>query len=324
MIKWGIISTGTIAHEFANDFPFVKQGKITAVASRTMQAATEFAEQYSIPKKYGSYEELLDDSTIDVVYIGTPHNHHYSVAVEAINAGKAVLCEKPLTHDLELSRALISHAREKNIYLMEAMWTYFMPTIIQAQQWLTDGKIGALKSIHADFGFNMQHLGPEHRVFNPELAGGSILDIGIYPIAFASLIMGEKPLNIQKIIRYHSTGVDEDVSLLFRYADVDARLHCSFRAQLPNEGLLIGEKGIIRLTDFWESHHCELVIDGTVTDTFTIPNQPKGWAYEVDAVNADLMANRKESLIMPHSKTLLIQELMNEVLGKPHFRAESR
>jgi len=315
MIRWGIISTGLIAHEFARDFPYVKKGVLSGVASRDITKARDFSTEFDIPKSYGSYQALIDDPEIDAIYIGTPHNYHFDAAKAALEAGKAVLCEKPITHDLELSKQLITIARQKRVYLMEAMWTYFIPTIKTAKQWLDGGRIGNLKTIKADFGFNMQHLGPKHRVFNPELAGGSMLDIGIYPIAFTTLFMDEKPQEIHKLIRYASTGVDEDVSMLFKYKEVDAHLHCSLRSQLSNYGLLIGDSGTIRLTDFWESHCCELFQDGDLVDTFTIPELPKGWAYEVDAVNEDLLAGKLESDTVPHSRSILWQEIIADVLG---------
>ncbi|MDN5217104.1 Gfo/Idh/MocA family oxidoreductase [Fulvivirgaceae bacterium BMA12] len=313
-INWGIISTGTIAHSFALDFKHVQEGNLIAVASRSMDKAREFANQYDIDTAYSSYEALYNDPRIEAVYIATPHNFHLKNASDALRAGKAVLCEKPLTVSPGECKQLIQLANLTGNYLMEAMWTYFLPPILKAQEWVKSGLIGAIKHIKADFGYAVP-FDACGRMYNPGLAGGALLDMGIYPIAAAWLFYRKDPLSWHVIARKATTGVDNDVVMLLRYEDEVASLTTSFRSKLPNYLYIIGTKGYIQIPDFWRARECLLYLGEECTRHYIDPRTSAGFNFEIDAVNRDILHGRKESGIMPHAYSLKFQEMMEQVRG---------
>ena len=314
-IKWGIVGPGIIAHEFAHDFQFAKYGEITAVASSVKERADSFARQYNIPKAYGSYRELYEDADVDIVYVATTHNFHHKNSTEAINNGKAVLCEKPITVNLAECDSLIALAKEKDQYLMEGMWTYFLPAINKVSEWVNEGRIGKVLSIKADFG-NAVPFDAESRMYNPELAGGTILDMGIYPLAITWLIYKSDPKSISVVSRKASTGVDNDVNMLFEYEDALASLHSSFRSKLNNHAYIIGEKGYIDIPDFWHAHECLLYEDKKIVDSFNDNRKGFGFEFEIDAVSQDLLNGLKQSEIMPLAYSRKLQEHMKMVIER--------
>lgn len=315
-IKWGIIGPGIIANEFAHDFQFVSNAQIHAVASRNDERGKAFAEKYNIPNVYTSYEALYNDPQIDAVYVATPHNFHLKNSSDAINAGKAVLCEKPITINPAECQQLTSLARERNIYLMEGMWTYFLPAIQKAQEWINNGKIGRVVSIKSDFGYPVPY-DPESRMYNPALSGGSLLDMGVYTIAMAWLIYKQDPLIMKVVGRKAPTGVDNDVNMLFEYKDEIASLHSSFRSKLNNHTYIIGEEGYIDLPDFWKANECLLYKGEKVIDTFDDGRKGFGFQFEIEAVSDDLLNGKKESEIVPFTTSLALQRHMEEVSN--HF-----
>jgi dihydrodiol dehydrogenase / D-xylose 1-dehydrogenase (NADP) len=180
MIKWGIIGAGRISEKFASDFQVVKDAKIVAVAARELNSAQTFAQKHNIAKAYGNYEQLAADPEVDVIYIGTTHNFHFEHTMLCFKQNKHVLCEKPVTVNATQFKTLTEEAARRNLFLMEAMWTPFLPPIIKALEWIAQGKIGHVQLIKADLGFVL-NSNPEARLYNPALAGGALLDVGIYP-----------------------------------------------------------------------------------------------------------------------------------------------
>ena len=314
-VRWGIVGPGNIAHSFAHDFQFTKYGELKAVASRSLARAQNFADKHGIPKAYGSYAELYDDNEIDIVYIATPHVFHHENSVDALNSGKAVLCEKPLTVNLEECDSLIALAKEKDQYLAEAMWTYFLPVINKVSEWVSEGRIGQVLSIKADFG-NRVPFDPDSRMYSPELAGGTLLDMGIYPLAITWLIYKSDPKNISVISRKASTGVDNDVNMLFEYEDASASLHSSFRSKLNNHAYIIGEKGYIDIPEFWHARECILYESENIIDRFQDDREGKGYEFEIDAVSIDLLNGLKHSGVMPLDYSRKLQEHMQMVVDK--------
>lgn len=316
MINWGIIGTGNIAHSFARDFRFSNGGIISAVASRKLEKAQEFAKRYYVPKAYGSYKELLEDESIQVIYIATPNHLHFELSAEALGNGSAVLCEKPITtnpHDL---KRLTEIAREAEQYLLEGLWTSFLPPIQKAKEWVQRGYIGKLRYIRAGFGFKA-HFDPASRLFNPDMGGGALLDIGIYPIALAQFFVNQKPQRMSVISSKARTGVDQEETILMEYKNgVVANLTASFRFKLTNEATIIGDKGFIRIPEFFRATECCLFDDGELIDKFRDPRKSTGYNFEIDAVNQDLEAGRTESKVMPLSASLEIQEIMECVRQK--------
>ena len=314
-IQWGIVGPGIIAHEFAHDFQFAEQSELKAVASRSIDKSNQFAEKYTIPKAYGAYEELYNDPEIDAIYVATPHVFHLKNSVDAMKAGKAVLCEKPITHNLEDSLKLIEFAESSNSYLMEGMWTYFLPALIKAQEWIALGKIGRVLHVKSDFGYPVPY-NTDRRMYNPELAGGSLLDMGIYNVAMAWLFFKADPKKTTVISRKAPTGVDNDTIALFEYEDAAATLISAFRCKLHNWCFVIGEKGYIAIPDFWRARECFLYEEEVIVEEFKDGRNGFGFQYEMDAVSRDLLAGKKESEIMPHSYSIKFQEHMSEIMKR--------
>lgn len=313
-INWGILSTGNIAHSFAQDFRYVKGGKITAVASRSLDKADAFAKKYKIEKAYGSYEQLLSDPKIDAVYIATPHNFHFQNTSDALKKGKAVLCEKPITINPGECRKLIELSRSTNTYLMEAMWTYFLPPVQKAAEWIREGKIGKVQQIKAEFGFKANY-DPKNRLFNPELAGGALFDIGIYPIALACLLQQEHPSQMTVDVKKADTGVDHEETMVFNYPDGSkARLHASLLADLPNEAVIIGENGQIKVPDFFKAKECFLYTQDELVEHHTDNRKSIGYNFEISAVNQDLLAGKIQSDIVSLETSQKFQEIMEKVM----------
>jgi dihydrodiol dehydrogenase / D-xylose 1-dehydrogenase (NADP) len=312
-IGWGIVGLGNIAHSFAADFQFSTGGKLVAAASRSLSSAQSFCQEYGIKHAYGSYDELMEDPLVDVVYIATPHHLHHQNTIDAIQSGKAVVCEKPITTNAEDCKNLIKVAKHADQYLMEAMWTYFLPAVRKALEWINEGKIGRLKHIKADFGFKAPY-DANGRLFNPKLAGGALLDIGIYPIALTWLIMRQKPIRMQVDAKHAPTGVDTEEKMLFEFQDgVRAELSASLSHSFPNDAIIIGTQGQIRLPKFYMAKECLLYRNEKLIDRCFDESDAIGYNCEVNAVNRDLLEGRKESEIMPLGFSLQLQQIMDEV-----------
>ena len=314
MIKWGVLGTGKIVNKFLKDFQFASGGKLEAVASRNLSRAQEVAEEYGIAKAYGSYEELMADKSVDVIYIGTPHHLHYENTLQCLEAGKAVLCEKPLSVNADMVKKMFEKAEAHRTFLMEAMWTYFLPPILVAQQWVKEGEIGEVKMIKADFGFKGT-FDPNHRLFNPEMAGGALLDVGIYPIALALLFANSNTKSIHAHAVKSNTGVDEANSVSIEFENkIVAHLSSSVTNQFPNKGYIYGTEGYIELPDFWQTRKAKLhKYDSDDVEEYVDAREPLGFNYEIEEVNQCLMDGRLSSKIMGEAQSLKLIKVMDEV-----------
>jgi len=311
-VRWGIVGAGRIAHTFAKDMSATADGMLQSVAARSSDSAREFADQYGIPNSYGGYEALYADPEVDAVYVATPHTLHLQNAGDALRAGKAVLCEKPITVNAAECQALIDIASESASYLMEAMWTWFLPAIRKAKEWVDAGRIGNIVQIKADFGYP-QVYAADKREYNAELAGGCLLEMGVYPVALAALFADRDPVDISVVSRHAPNGVEDDVAALFNYDDFVATLGTSFRAKLQNWAYIIGENGYVAIPNFWCASDCQLWVLDDMVDSFSDGRTTNGFNYQIDAVNADLQAGRKQSEIMPLSASLRFQQHMDLV-----------
>ena len=314
-IRWGIIGAGTIAHQFANDFQYAANAELCVVASRSVEKASAFAELYQIPSAYGSYEELYNDPEIDAVYIATPHNFHFQNSIDAIQNGKAVLCEKPLTVSPHECEKLIDIANSANIYLAEGMWTYFLPAISKAQEWIAAGRIGKITQIKSDFGYPVPFV-PQGRMFNPSLAGGALLDMGVYTIAMAWLFTNQDPIKVTVFGRNAVTGVDHDISMLLEYQDASALLTTSFRSKLPNFTYVIGEEGYIEIPDFWRAREAKLYKVEECIDQYNDRRSGNGFEFEIESVSDDLLEGKLESKVVTHQASLHFQQMMQLIRDK--------
>lgn len=312
-VRWGIVSTGGIAGTFAREFPHIENGEVVAVASRTRSRAEAFAAEHGIARAYDDYHALYADPDVDAVYVATPHTLHAENAGDALRAGKAVLCEKPLTPSPAESRALVELARETGGYLCEGMWTHFLPAVQTARRWVAEGRIGTLLHVKADFGYR-QSYDPSSRLWDPHLAGGALLDMGVYPVALAWLFLQQHPVSIAAAAHRAPTGVDDDVTMRFDYPDATATLATSFRCKLPNAAYVIGDEGTIAIPDFFRARACSLYHGDDRLDHFEDGRESQGFEYEVRAVGEDVLAGRQQSDVVPWAASLAIQDHMARVL----------
>ncbi|HEY5463548.1 MAG TPA: Gfo/Idh/MocA family oxidoreductase [Hanamia sp.] len=311
-VRWAILGAGRIANAFTKDFPLMHNAELVAVASGDRERAKNFAAQYHIPKAL-SYDELYSAEDIDAVYISTTHNFHFEQALTCLQHNKAVLCEKPITvNDIEFKK-LMAISKTKNVFLMEAMWTYFLPAIQKARQWLDEGRIGKLKVIQADFAVSLEK-NMEGRIYNPKLAGGSLLDLGIYPIAMAYYFTNRVPEKIAASAAMTETVVDESLGMIFQYGDVTATLFSSIITRMTNKLRIFGEEGYIEIPEFWRSHGCKLYDkDYNLIDSFDDNREVHGFIFEMQHANDMIMSGNFESPVMSHARSNDIQETMMEI-----------
>jgi predicted dehydrogenase len=313
-IRWGILACGGIARKFADDLVHAQNGHLAAVSSRDLTRAQEFASHYDPSvKAYGSYEEMLSSGEIDVVYIASPHGLHYEHTLLCLEAGIPVLCEKAFAINSKQVAAMIQKAREKNLFLMEALWTRFHPSIAQLQAIIASGAIGEIKHLVADFGFKAAY-DEEARWFNPHLTGGSLLDIGIYPLFISKLLLGQ-PLEMKATGVMAPSGVDMNCSISTKYASgATASLFSTFAAQTDTTCTVYGTLGKIYMHPrFHETKGMTLTIyDGEET---VMETERLGWgySYEADAVQEDLHAGRTENAWMSHQFSQELMGLLDEI-----------
>ncbi len=316
MIRFGIIGLGKIANKFASDIARVAGAELHAVASRDGFKAQQFADTHFAKRHYDSYKKLVNDPKVDVVYIATPNAMHYTHALLCLKAGKAVICEKPFAINAWQAGNMIACAKEHQVFLMEAMWTRFMPATAKVLELIQDGVIGKVKRITADFGFAAL-IDPEKRLFNNKLGGGSLLDIGIYPLYLATLILGY-PKRLMASANMHYTQVDTDCRIQLEYANgAEAILDSSFLETTPTEAIIQGDKGAIYMHPRF--HHCKKI---TVTQAnapnleFDLPYIGLGYAHEIKEVVHCLEQGAIESPLVSHKHSLEFMELLDEVRNR--------
>ena len=317
-IRWGIIGAGRIAHTFAQDMPATKNGVLRAVAARNGESAREFASRYGAPGAYEGYDALFTDPEIDAVYVATPHNLHLQHASDAMRAGKAVLCEKPITTSAAECQALIDVSQESGSYLMGAMWTWFLPAVREAKRWFDAGRIGRIVQINVDFGYPLEYSATR-REYNADLAGGCLLEMGVYPVALAALFTGQDPEEVAVVSRHAPNGVEDDVVAMFNYRDCVATLGTSFRAKLRNWAYIVGDEACIAIPNFWRADEAQLWVLDEMVDHFDDGRMTRGFNFQIEAVNRDLVNLRKESEIMPLAESLRFQRHMDQIRAR--FRA---
>ena len=286
-IRWGIIGTGAIANKFAEVLNSLDDVELLAVASRKQETANAFAREYGVKRAYASYEELAKDSDLDVVYIATPHSEHKENAALCIKNGKAVLCEKAFTLNQEETEYLISLAREHKVFLMEAMWTKFMPTTFQVKKWIEEKRIGKVKHIRANFGY-YNEFDINSRLFDPNTAGGALLDAGIYPITYAIHMLGKLPTSIKSSAIIGASNVDEQNVIILEFEDGTlADLSSAVTAELGKDAVIIGDKGRIEIPNFFFAQMAELYdAEGKLVDKFEEDFVINGYEYEAMEVNS--------------------------------------
>ena len=312
-IRWGVISTGRIAQQFARDMKFVERSRIVAATSRTRANAEAYAQEFGIETVHPSVDALLADDNVDAVYVATPHTVHIENTLSAIEAGKPVLCEKPLTVSAEEAERVAAAARGASVYVMEAMWTWFLPAIRTAVDWIEAGRIGRLVQIKADFGYPMRPYSPDMRVYDARLGGGVMLDMGIYPVALVWLLMRRQPNDVHAVYRHAPNGVEDDVSAVLDYGDVVATIGTSFRCKLQNWAYIVGEDGYIAIPDFLSADECRLYETDTLVESFEDGRESIGLNFETQAVVDDLLAGQKVSSLVTLDDSIGFQRTMERI-----------
>ncbi|MBN2511989.1 MAG: Gfo/Idh/MocA family oxidoreductase [Sedimentisphaerales bacterium] len=311
-IRWGILGCGSIAGKFADALKHVKEAELVAVGSRTEDKAHAFADTYRVHRRYGNYAKLAEDSDLDIIYIATPHHLHAETALLCLRAGKHVLCEKPLAVNARQGLDMITCARKTKRFLMEAMWTRFLPLMDKVRRLLAQEAIGSLHTLTADFGFRCKPN--TQRLIDPHLAGGALLDVGIYPLALSFMIFG-KPLHIHSTAILGPTGVDEKnaVILTFEHGQL-AMLSSAFTVETTQEAVIIGSEGMIRLNrPWWRGNTITLVRHGQDPQQIEAPSHQNGFIYEIQAVHHDLAEGRIENTLMPLDESLSILQTMDTI-----------
>src|SRR5690606_35113459 len=285
---------------------------ITAVASRNLERARAFAELHKIEHSFGSYEALLDSGTVDVVYIATPHSFHKKWALAAMERGVAVLCEKPLGTGRAEVEELVNTARERKVCLMEALWYRLYPSIVKVKELVDGGHIGTLGYLHADFAFYGLDRDLESRLLNPALASGSLLDIGIYPIFLAYLLLG-MPESIQASSNFHENGTELQTSMIFHYPAAQALLYSGLLGHSKMEAKLSGTLGELYIRPRWHVADGFSVVKNGESEEFDLPLVGGGYYYEIQEVHSCLGAGKIESSLWSHQNSLDLVELLDKV-----------
>lgn len=313
-IKWGIIGLGTISRKFATGLQSAANAEIYAVASRTQDKADAFGDEFGAQKKYSSYEALVNDADVDVVYIGTPHTMHKPNTLLCLNAGKHVLCEKPFAVNASEVKEMIALAREKNLFLMDAVWTRYFPIMIKLRELLAEKAIGDVMLVQSDFGYRTGSINPESRTYSPDFAGGALLDVGVYPIQLASMVYGKQPTDIVSQVTLGTTGVDELSVSVFKYSDYEmATMTTAVRLNTPHETRIMGSKGLISIPDWWHPTEMTVQIQGEDSQTYTYDLDGNGYNYEAEEVGRCIREGLLESDVMSLDESLAIVETMDKI-----------
>jgi len=313
VFKWGIIGLGNIAHKFAKDLQGLKSAQLYAVASRSLQKAKSFSEQYNVPHSFGSYQELANCSELDVVYIATPHPFHCENTIMCLNHKIAVLCEKPFAMNAAEVRRMIAAAKNNNTFLMEALWTRFLPSMQRTMSIIEKGMIGEVLSVKADFGFKAP-FDLDGRLYNQKLGGGSLLDIGIYPVFLSLLILGS-PINVKAMATIGGTNVDESCGIILKYPNNKlAILDSTIVTDTATEALIYGEKGTIKINGRWhEPTSITLTLNGDEPKDIFFDFKSDGYSYEAEEVMRCLHQKRLSSPLLDHHFSLDLIELLDEI-----------
>lgn len=310
-IRWGIAGTGVIAHAFAMDLELSPDAEVVAVGSRSQASADSFADGFGIPHRHVGYDALAADPHVDAVYVAVPHTSHEDVALTAIAAGKAVLVEKPFAVNAAQAERMIDAARAAGVFLMEAMWVRFLPHQIALRDMQAEGKIGEVRSLVVDRG-EVLSSDPKHRVLNPELAGGALLDLGVYPISFASMLMGT-PDRVEALATKTATGVDAQTSMVFGYPNgAHALITTALDVRTANTAFITCANGRIEAPQWTGGTQPMRVclLDGT-SKTHEFPYEGKGLRFQAEEVGRRLHAGETQSPVIPLDETLSIMRTMD-------------
>lgn len=310
MIKFGIVGAGAIAEKFAQDIKLTNNSECVAVASRNLEKAKTFQEKYSIEFAYGSYQEMAEDNAIDAVYIATPHNFHKEQSIMFMDAGKAVICEKPIAVNAIEFDEMVKAAKRNNVLLMEAMWTRFLPASKRLKNIVESKEFGEVTNYNFEFGFSlMENADQSRRLLNPNLAGGSLLDVGIYPVSYLKYLNNTEIASISSQAKFHEIGVDKstETEITFRNG-VMANLKSSLDDWLSNQAVITFERGEVIVPNFWSAS--SILVNGSLEE---YPHRAGGFEYQIESFSDTLLENLKENQIMTYKESRDVMVLMDQI-----------
>jgi len=310
-IRWGILSTGVIAKNFADTIGKMNgETSVLAVASRTKESADAFADAYGIERRYDSYEALAKDPDVDIVYVATPHSRHFEDMKLMMKYGKHVLCEKSFTVDAGQAKEIFALAREKNVFVMEAFWTKLLPIYREVEKVVASGAIGEIRTVTAQYGYTTAR---EARKFVPELAGGTLLDIGVYAIGFACMFLGYEFDAITSNLVMNSVGTDAIDAMILRKGSAVAQLTTAIGAQMPVFGGIYGTKGHIDVPDFKNPQKVTVCVDGEAPYEIVRPFEINGFEYEIREAMACVREDKLASGVMTPENSIATMAVMDEI-----------
>lgn len=312
VIRWGILGTGSIARKFAQGLVSVADAELAAVGSRAKETADKFADEFNVPRRHASYAALAEDDEVDAIYVATPHSLHSQNSLLCLSAGKAVLCEKPFAINAAQAEEVVRCARQSKRFLMEAMWTRFLPHMVKLRQLLSEKAVGEVRMVTGDFGFRTK-VNPQGRLFNPALGGGALLDVGVYTVSLASMLLGA-PSRVAALAELGSTGVDEQSAMILSYQGGQlAVLFTAIRTSTPHEATIIGTDGYIRIHSSWWRPSRLTVRKAGKEELIEVPSEGNGYNYQAAEVGRCLREGRLESDIMGLDETLSIMRTMDQI-----------
>ncbi|OXA84296.1 Gfo/Idh/MocA family protein [Flavobacterium hercynium] len=309
-IKWGIVGLGNIANQFATDLQLIEDAELVAVASRNIDKANDFAQQYNCSRKYDSYDALFADDLVDIVYIATPHDSHAALTIKALENGKHVLCEKPIALSYEDAVRMIEASKKHNRFFMEAFWTRFIPSVQEVLAKLKQGEIGDLKYLNADFAYYNGELG--NRLTDKARGGGALFDIGVYPLFLSYVTLGIPKEIIAKSI-YLNTGVDLQTTMILQYELAQAVLHAGLVSASDMKASISGTNGRIELNSPWFMAEGYSIIRDDKETVFSLPNLGKGYSHEAVECHKAIRNNQIESDLWSHQNSLDLSKIVEEV-----------
>jgi predicted dehydrogenase len=312
-VRWGILGTGAIARQFVQGLRSLSEAEVLAVGSRSRASAQDFADKRNIPRRHASYDDLASDPDVDVVYIATPHPLHAENATLCLEAGKAVLCEKPFSVNAAEAERVVELAREKRLFIMEGMWTRFFPLMQEVRRLVSEGTIGELRMLNVDFGFRAD-LDPASRLFDQKLGGGALLDVGVYCVSFASMVLG-RPSGFVSLPHLGETGIDEQASIVLEHEGGRlANLSIGIRTATPQEATVMGTEGYVRIhAPWWRPKSMTIYRPGEESETVDAPVSGNGFNYEAAEVIRCLKAGKTESDVMPLDETISVMRTMDGI-----------
>ena len=314
LIRWGVLAPGRIARKFAEGLQDADGAELVAVGSRSAERAQAFADEFGVSRVHCGYEELVDDSEVDAIYVASPHPFHAEHTILCLEAGKAALCEKPFTVNALQADRVVAAARRTGVFCMEAMWTRFIPTMVRLRELLGEGAIGEPRMLNADFGFRAG-WDPESRLLNPELAGGGLLDVGIYPLSLASMVFGA-PEATASVSHIGDSGVDEQAAVLLRYAAGQIAIcYTAARTNTPHLAFIMGTDAQMWLGDsWWNGRALEIRRPGADAPEIIEPERKgNGYNYEAEEVGRCLREGLPESPVMGLDESLSIVQTMDQI-----------